>query len=80
MATRIERRHYKHLKATSKKMVFGPFECPNCGADLFFRPDNERNKVSVKCECGVAGEWDLSPLLQPVDYYSRLVESHNQNK
>jgi len=74
MSTRIERRHYRFLKGVSKRMVFGPFECPGCGAELFFRLDGERNKMIVKCQCGIEGEWDSSPVLQPVDYYNKLVE------
>jgi len=74
LTTRIERRHYKYLKGVSKRMVFGPFECPTCGSELFFSHDKDRNKMITKCQCGVQGEWDFSPVLQPVDYYSKLVE------
>jgi transcription elongation factor Elf1 len=80
VATRVERRRYKYLKATSKKMVFGPFECPSCGADIFFRLDKDRNKIIIRCQCGLTGEWDPSPTLQPIDYYSKLMESRNQHK
>ena len=74
LATRIERKHYKYLKGISKKMVFGPFECPACGTELFFRHDKERDKMITKCQCGAEGEWDVSPTLQPVDYYNKLAD------
>jgi transcription elongation factor Elf1 len=60
------------LKATSKKMVMGPFDCPNCGAELFFRRDGD--KVAVKCPCGVAGEWSYGEIFQPVDYFNKLTD------
>jgi transcription elongation factor Elf1 len=78
MATRIERRHYKHLKATSKKMVMGPFECPNCGTELYFR--REGDKVMTKCPCGAAGEWPYGEILQPVDYFNKLADELRTKK
>jgi len=74
LATRVERRRYKYLKTTSKKMVMGPFECPRCGAELYFRREPGSSKVQVKCECGLGGEWDYSENLLPVDYYNKLTD------
>ena len=79
MATRIDRNTYKWLKANTKRNVFGPFECPNCGNNLFFKIDKSSQKVLTKCECGIKGEWESSETLQPVDYYNKLVEDHNSN-
>jgi transcription elongation factor Elf1 len=78
VATRIERRRYKYLKATSKKMVMGPFDCPNCGVELYFQKDGD--KVKTKCQCGLSGEWPYGEILQPVDYYNKLTDELRAKK
>jgi len=78
LATRIERRHYKFLKATSKRMVMGPFGCPNCGEELYFQRDGA--KVRTKCPCGVSGEWNYGEILQPVDYFNKLSDELRAKK
>jgi len=77
LATRVERRRYKWLKATSKRMVMGPFDCPSCGAELYFSRDSKQRKVMAKCsQCGISGEWDIIESLEPVDYYNKLVDEY----
>jgi transcription elongation factor Elf1 len=72
VATRIERRRYKYLKATSKRMVMGPFDCPSCGSELYFQRDGD--KIKTRCSCGLTGEWPYEATLQPVDYYNKLTD------
>lgn len=55
-------------------MVMGPFECPRCGSELYFRRDPDSGKILVKCECGLSGEWEYSENLLPVDYYNKLTD------
>jgi len=80
MATRIERRRYKWLKATSKKAIYGPFDCPSCGSELLFQTEKEARRIYVKCACGLEGNWTLIPGLKPVDYYNRLIDSSRKNE
>jgi len=80
LATRVERRRYKYLKATSKRMVFGPFECPRCGSDLYFRRETGSDKIQTVCECGLSGEWAYSESLLPVDYYNKLTDEERSKK
>jgi len=78
LATRVERRRYKWLKATSKRMVMGPFDCPNCGTELYFQRDGDKTKT--KCQCGLSGEWPYGETLQPVDYYNKLTDELRARK
>jgi transcription elongation factor Elf1 len=71
----VERRRYKILKAASKRMIAVPFECPSCGADLYFSTDSKRQKVvTAHSQYKTSGEWDMIGPLLPVDYYNKLVD------
>jgi len=61
-------------------MVLGPFECPRCGSDLYFRREPGSNKILTVCECGLSGEWVYSESLLPVDYYNKLTDQERSKK
>jgi transcription elongation factor Elf1 len=80
LATRVERRRYKYLKATSKRMVMGPFDCPKCGSELYFQREPSSDKVRCRCRCGLTGQWPYAEILQPVDYYNKLTDELRTKK
>ena len=55
-------------------MVMGPFDCPQCGSELYFLRDPGSHKVRTKCQCGLSGEWPYAEVFRPVDYYNKLTD------
>jgi len=71
------RRKRRKIIRRPKKKIPKIFTCPNCGEkSVSVHIDKENGQVSVRCGvCGLEASFDYMPILQPVDYYGKFVDS-----
>jgi len=72
------RRRSRKIVRRVKKAIPKVFSCPRCGQKaVSVTVKKSEGKVVVKCgHCQLTYEFDVAPLLQPVDYYNRFIDKY----
>jgi transcription elongation factor Elf1 len=70
---KISNNKIKILTKDAKKMVTGPYYCPQCKKELLqILADNKNKIVYVVCPCGLEEELTYALVFQPIDYYNKF--------
>lgn len=65
----------KSIKDRKAKILFGPYDCPNCQQDkLKIRIDEKIEEAYATCDCGFRYVFKYVKSYEPVDYYNKLLD------
>ncbi|OYT62500.1 MAG: hypothetical protein B6U69_01490 [Thermofilum sp. ex4484_15] len=72
------RRKSRKVVRRFKKTIPKVFSCPRCGVKaVSVTLKKKEGKAIVKCgNCQLSYEFQITPLLQPVDYYNKFVDRY----
>jgi len=72
---KVPRWAYRSYKSKTRKLVYGPYDCPKCGSNsLVINVDKRQTKVFAKCICGLSKVKPYYSAFQPVDYYNKIID------
>ncbi len=79
-AYRIPNYHIRIFQKNAKKMVNGPYFCPNCGKDqLQILVDAKNKEAGAYCpNCKLERQLQYAPVFQGVDYYSKFMDQYKK--